>query len=360
MPIDTGENRGFFYLLLAFAALTTYYLLEPYLATIIFSFVVVVMFHPLYEWFVPRVRGRQSLATTLTLITVFLIGLTPLTIVINITISQAISFKEEISTMVAGNNVTLTYALGEVNRLIAKIPFGDIQPITEEKVIETMQGIIQPIARFLADRAVKIGSSSADLITKFIIFLALVSTLFPRYHSLIDLVKRLSPLDDRLDQKYIDRMVAMTKSMVKGVFVIAIAQGVAAGIFYWIAGVKYVFFWTLLAILLSILPLGSHVISVPMAIVLLAMGHIWQGMVLLAGSLIVVGNLDNVLRPRLVSRESELNTALILLSAFGGLNLFGFLGVIYGPVTMIFLVTTLEIYLEHYQMGTPSAKRSKK
>ena len=77
--------------------------------------------------------------------------------------------------------------------------------------------------------------------------------------------------------------------------------------------------------------------------------------VLLIGSLLVVGNLDNVLRPRLVSKDSEMSTALILLSAFGGLNLFGFLGVIYGPVVMIFLVTTIEIYLEYYQIGRKRA-----
>ena len=355
MPIKTHDNRGFFYLLLAFAGLSAYWLLEPYLATIIFSIVVVVMFNSLYHWFLRRTKNRESLSISLTLLTICLTGLVPLVLVINVTVSQAIQFKEEVTTMVAGNNVSVTNVISEVNHWIAKIPFGNIEPITEEKIIDTVRGIIQPITRFLADRAVQLGSSSADLITKFIIFLTLVGTLFPKYPKLIQLVKDLSPLDDSLDQKYLDRMIAMTRSMVKGVFVIALAQGVAAGFFYWIVGVKYVFFWTLLAIFLSILPLGSHVISVPMAIVLLAMGNIWQGVVLLIGSLLVVGNLDNVLRPRLVSKDSEMSTALILLSAFGGLNLFGFLGVIYGPVVMIFLVTTIEIYLEYYQIGRKRA-----
>ena len=214
MPIKTHDNRGFFYLLLAFAGLSAYWLLEPYLATIIFSIVVVVMFNSLYHWFLRRTKNRESLSISLTLLTIFLTGLVPLVLVINVTVSQAIQFKEEVTTMVAGNNVSVTNVISEVNHWIAKIPFGNIEPITEEKIIDTVRGIIQPITRFLADRAVQLGSSSADLITKFIIFLTLVGTLFPKYPKLIQLVKDLSPLDDSLDQKYLDRMIAMTRSMV--------------------------------------------------------------------------------------------------------------------------------------------------
>jgi predicted PurR-regulated permease PerM len=152
-----------------------------------------------------------------------------------------------------------------------------------------------------------------------------------------------------LDQKYVDRVTAMTRAMVKGIFVIAVAQGVIAGLFFWIAGVKYAIFWMVLAIFFSILPLGANVIAIPIGIVLLVIGDIWQGVLVILGSVFIVSNIDNLLRPRLVAKEAELNSALVLLSAFGGLKLFGFLGVVYGPVIMIFLVTTVEIYLEHYR-----------
>lgn len=245
--------------------------------------------------------------------------------------------------------MSLTYWVNEVNRFLANIPYANSYQLTEAKVIDTVQGVVRPIGTFLANQAVSLGSSSADWITRFIIFLVLLGSLFPDYPKLVQLFKDLSPLDDELDQKYINRITAMTKSMVRGVFVIAMAQGLTTGLLLWIAGVPYAFFWMMLAIFLAILPLGTSIIAIPIAIVLFIMGNIWQGLVVLLGTLLIVSNIDNFLRPRLVSKEAELNPALVLLSAFGGLNLFGFLGVIYGPVIMIFLITTIEIYLEHYR-----------
>jgi predicted PurR-regulated permease PerM len=102
---------------------------------------------------------------------------------------------------------------------------------------------------------------------------------------------------------------------------------------------------------MSILPLGCGLIGVPIGIIQIALGHVWQGIVILVGYVVVVTNIDYLLRPRLVSRETQINRALVLLSVFGGLKLFGFLGVIYGPVIMVFLVTTIEIYLEYYRVA---------
>jgi predicted PurR-regulated permease PerM len=93
------------------------------------------------------------------------------------------------------------------------------------------------------------------------------------------------------------------------------------------------------------------VIGVPIGITQIILGNVWQGIIILLGYVLVVANIDYFLRPRMTSKQAHLTPVLILLSAFGGLHLFGFLGVIYGPVIMIFLVTTIEIYLEHFRMA---------
>ena len=98
-----------------------------------------------------------------------------------------------------------------------------------------------------------------------------------------------------------------------------------------------------------------NVITVPAGIVLIAFGSGWQGLLVIIGGLLVVSNIDTILRPLLVPKEANINSALVLIGALGGLHLFGFLGVIYGPVVMIFLVTTVEIYLEHYRYGETEA-----
>ena len=349
MKTTPKDSRNFFYILLLFAGITSYLLLQPYLATVVFALVVVVMFRSTFDLFVKWCRGRKGLANTLTVLTIFLILLIPTFLVINITISQAIAFQQEIKTLVAGNNVSITLVVNEINAILGKIPYVADYQLTEEGIIEAVRGVVEPVATFLADKALSIGSSSAEWVAKLVIFLTIITSLFPIYPQFLKLVMDLSPLDDREDQKYIDRMTSMTKSMVKGVFIIAFVQGLITGLLLWIAGINHIAFWTLLAIFISILPMGAQLIAVPIGIILLMIGNIWQGVFLILGSVILVGNIDNILRPRLVSSDSELNPALLLLSAFGGLSLFGFLGIIYGPVTMIFLVTTVEIYLEHYR-----------
>jgi predicted PurR-regulated permease PerM len=344
-----SQNQAFFYLVLLFAAYIAYVLLKPYLGVVVFAFVTVVMFKPIYDLFFRWLKGRQGVVTTLTIITILIVLLVPVLAIANVTIQQTFQFSKDISSLVAGENVSFTSVINQINRLLKDIPYASDYQLTEAEIIETAQGVVKPVGTFMANQAVSLGSSSAEWLVRFILFLALLGVIFPAYPKLVQLVKDLSPLDDELDQKYVDRVTAMTRSMVKGIFVIAVVQGLAAGLFLWIAGVKYVFFWTVLAIFFSILPLGANAIVIPIGIVLLVIGDIWQGVLVILGSVLIVSNIDNLLRPRLVAKEAELNSALVLLSAFGGLKLFGFLGVIYGPVIMIFLITTVEIYLEHYR-----------
>ena len=345
-----NRNRSFFYLLLGFTFFAAFALLRPYLGVIVFAFVTVVTFKPIFDFFLKRVKGRTTPAVTLTIISVLLAVLIPLSLIINLAVNQALEFSDEVSSLVAGTNTSVTDLLNEFNRFLAGLPYLNGYQITEAEIISLVQRIATPLSTFLAQNVVSLGGNAADLITRTIIFLSLIAALFPALPHLIELLKDLSPLDDELDQKYVDRIIAMTKAMVKGVFVIAIVQGLTAGLFFAIAGVRFTFFWTMLSIFLAVLPLGVNAIAIPIGIVLLILGNIWQGILVLVGSLLVVSNLDNLLRPRLVSKDANLNPALVLLSAFGGLNLFGFLGVIYGPVVMIFLITTVEIYLEHYQL----------
>jgi len=82
---------------------------------------------------------------------------------------------------------------------------------------------------------------------------------------------------------------------------------------------------------------------------MILLGQTWQGWLIIAGSILIVSNIDNVLRPKLVSKDAVLNPALLLLGVFGGIQMFGFFGFIYGPVLMIFLTTTLELYFKYYQ-----------
>ncbi len=312
------------------------------------SFLAAIIYRPVYLKLLKWCKGYISISILLTLIALVLSLLVPLLLIANITIRQSLEFTQDISGLVNNNNITLLHLISQMNIFLTSIPFIDFQ-ITETKIIENIQTTMGPISGYLANNALNIGTSSIQLITQAIVFVSVLITILPIMPKLFQIIKDLSPLDDQLDQKYIFRITSMARAMVRGVFVIALAQGVAAGIFLAIGGVPYVAFWTLLCIIFALLPLGVNVITVPAGITLIVFGSIWQGILILIGGLVIISNIDTVLRPMLVPKEASLNPALVLIGALGGLKLFGFLGVIYGPVIMIFLVTTIEIYLEYYR-----------
>jgi predicted PurR-regulated permease PerM len=144
------------------------------------------------------------------------------------------------------------------------------------------------------------------------------------------------------------------QAMFLGIFVIAVAQGLVCGIFFWIAGVPYAPLWTLLAVVASLFPLGASLVAVPIGIFQIVIGDYIQGTVVIIGYFLVVSNVDTLLRPRLVPKEAEMNFVLVLLSALGGLELFGFFGVVYGPVLMVVFLTALSVYEAQLVASTPT------
>lgn len=345
----SSQSKVFFYLLLAFIFVVTFVLLQPYLGVMVFSVVVVVVTKPLFDLILRWVGGRKGVATTLTIITLGLAVLIPLLFVINITVEQASVLAKDLSALVAGRNANLTDIIEEINLILTKMPYVDYQ-LSEDQILEAVRKMVGPVSGYVAERAISLGGASVEWITNAIIFLSIVATLYPTYDKAIQLLKDLSPLPDELDQIYITRLVAMTKAMFKGIFIIALIQGIVAGGFLWFAGTAYVFFLTLLAMFVAVLPMGVNILTIPIGIVHFLLGNTWQGILIIAGSLLIISQIDNIIRPKLVSNEAYLNPALVLLSAFGGLAWFGFMGVIYGPIIAIFFVTTLEIYLEFYRI----------
>jgi len=346
----SSRNKTFFYLLLLFTGYVAYTLLRPYLGVIVFSMVVVIVFRPLYRRYLRWFKRRQGPAIALTLVTIFVVILIPTALVVQVTADQALDLYRNVVTLKAEQMTSLSQVISELNELLKRLPFEHGYQLTEQEIIQSLKRVVTPVGSFLASHAMEVGSSTVDIITTFIIFVSLVATLLPAWPRAIQFLKELSPLDDELDQKYIDRVTAMTQSMVRGIFVVAVTQGLVMGLFLWIAGVHYIAFWTLLAVFLSILPVGASMIAFPVGGYLILTGDLWQGAVVIVGYVLVVSNIDSLLRSRLVPREAQLNPVLVLLSLFGGLKLFGFMGVIYGPVVMIFLMTTIEIYLEHYRV----------
>ena len=174
----------------------------------------------------------------------------------------------------------------------------------------------------------------------------------------MDLLKKLSPLDDGIDQLFLDRMRIITKSMMLSIVVVAIVQGLATGLLMWLTGTPHVIGLTLLASLLAILPGGAAIIAIPVGIAHIINGNLWSGIIIIAGTVSFVSALANQVRPRMVSKDVNINRAFMLMCVLSGIAIFGLFGVVYGPLIMILFTTTLEVYLQYYRPNKPSVVAS--
>jgi predicted PurR-regulated permease PerM len=142
----------------------------------------------------------------------------------------------------------------------------------------------------------------------------------------------------------------MVKGTVKGQFIIAVIQGILGAVSIYIAGFHDAFFiFAILLTALSVIPLGSGIITIPFGIGLMFFGNIAGGLFVVLFHLFAITNIDNFLRPILVPKQARLDSALMLLSVFSGIAMFGFFGIIVGPVVMIVIVTTISVYLAVYK-----------
>jgi predicted PurR-regulated permease PerM len=190
-------------------------------------------------------------------------------------------------------------------------------------------------------------------VTAAILFLYVFLSLLTNRDKVLLLIRRLNPLGEEITDLYMSKMGAMVKGTVMGQFVIAVCQGVAGAASIYIAGFHQGFFlFAVLLSALSVIPLGSGIVTIPFGVGMILFGNVFGGAFVILFHLIVVTNIDNFLRPILVPKEARLDSALMLLAVFAGLAMFGAWGIVIGPVLMIVVVTTISVYLAVYK-GVP-------
>lgn len=326
---------------LAFGA----YFLRHYLELIAFAGVLTYLFRPLYV----RIENRwnSGLAATLTLLSALAIVIVPIAGVLTMAGVQIKEMLDGVKEWVSKTDLTALghQILDSVNHTLGRIPFLDVD-ITPEKI----QSAVSTVATSLGDFALNFAKQSvggiAGGVTAALIFLYVFLGMLGSNGSLIRLIKNLSPLDPELSDVYLSKVGDMVKATVGGQFVIALAQGTLGAISIYVGGIHQGFFmFVIFLTVLSIIPLGSGIVTIPLGIGMAFTGNITGGLFVALFHVLVTSNIDNVLRPMLIPRNAHLAPALMILSVFAGLSMFGFAGIVFGPVIMIMIVTTIDLYV---------------
>jgi predicted PurR-regulated permease PerM len=342
------KQRIFFFGMVAILAVLTLILIWRFVGSILLAVALVVILKPLYNWLLNKrlVNGSELRATGITLVIFVLIIGIPATLIIGGAVSQALNFFNGLE--IEGLDMTLPGIASWLSDIIRGTATQGLQ-LGEGQLADSLGQALSAFGGWLGGLLLSLGQSLPAFFTNAMVTLVIMYVLLPRYNApgqqqILEIV----PFPREITKLFLDKIDLMITAMFKGTFVIAIVSGLVMGLVFWIAGVPYTLFLTLLSMFLSLVPLiGISLLAWPIAIILILTGSVWQGIFIIAAFLIVVANIDTILRPYLVPRDAYLNPALIILSVFGGLSLMGLIGALYGPVIMILLVTSIDVYTKY-------------
>ena len=155
----------------------------------------------------------------------------------------------------------------------------------------------------------------------------------------------LSPLEADDEALVIERFISVTRATLRGSLLIGGIQGLLTGIGFAVAGISGAAFWGTIVVVLSVIPgIGAPIVWLPAVGWLFALGEPVTGLALAAWCAVVVGSIDNVLRPRLVGSDARMSDLMILISTLGGISLFGAPGFVIGPIVAAVFVTLWDVY----------------
>ena len=325
------------------------YFLRHYFILVVIAAIVAYLFTPLYNRCRRRFNAGLSAAmTVLAALATVIIPVGGLIFLAGLQISQWVVHVAE-WVQHADVNTLGEHAIAVINQTLAKLPFVHVT-VTAEGLRHTMVTVSQNVGQWLLHTLQGAAGGVIGVVTSAIIFLYVLISLLTNQEQVLTLIRRLNPLGEEVTDLYLAKMGAMVRGTVKGQFIIALVQGIAGALSIYIAGFHNGFFiFCIFLTALSVIPLGSGIVTIPFGIGMMFFGHIPGGLFVVLFHVIGVTNIDNFLRPILVPREARLDPALMLLAVFSGLAMFGFWGIVLGPVLMIVFVTTIAVYLAVYK-----------
>ncbi len=316
----------------------------PQLGIIVFSALMAFVFHPLY---MRLKRKKGGVAAALTLFASFLIVLIPLGFITIAAVGQLASLAETASRLQTQGHLPefIDQAVDITNSILA--PITGTQPsITDSSVIDFLRTAVPTIARGAVGLVVGILGSLPQLGIALILYIFLFVEFLRYGPEIIRKTESISPFEKNVTRQYIEKIGLMAKAMVTGQLIIAMILAViAAALLIPLGYGHYFFIFFVIFTILNFMPLGSGLILVPLALYSMFTGQFWMGLAVIF-LYSISGNLDPILRSRLIPQRIQLSVGLTMLATFCGIAYFGILGVVYGPIIMIIITTTFDFYIE--------------
>ena len=324
------ESKYLAMLILFLFVIVLGFMLYPFMIPIFLGVVIAFLCYPMYHWMVRKTK-HAYLSVFLSFIVLLFILIIPIFTVGGLVVNQIINSDINLDGFeryeeLIGDLLGIEFFISDV-----------VEDLTQ-RLIENLQEyssvFISATANFL------IGL----LISSFIFFYTLINK-----ELFLNTFKSIIPFSEKNSNYLIEQSGLAVKALLIGQVLTAIVQGVLGMISFFIVGIQGAFFWGVVMIILSLIPVvGAFLIWLPVGVFLILEGEIVKGVFILLWGGLIVSQIDNIIRPKLVNRYFKLHPVLVFLGVFGGLQLFGMVGLILGPLLFALFILYFKIFKIEY------------
>lgn len=341
-PDSNLYRKAFLLALVIGVSIAMLKVLQAFLMTLMAAAILAGLLRPVFVHLTRWLGDRRIPAAVLTVLFTLIGVIGPLVAIGGLVVSQAADITTNVRPVVERSIKSPTF----LDQRLQKLPgYEEYFKPYREAILTKAGEVVNSMGGFLMSSLSSTTLSTVSFIANF--FLALYAMFFLLLDGPVMLKSAMEYLPLHADEKelLIQRFLSITRATIKGTLVIGVIQGTLSGLAFWALGIPHAAFWGVLMTVLSILPLiGGALIWVPAAIILFATGEVTKAIVLASFCALVVGSVDNILRPRLVGRDTKMHDLVILFSTLGGLLAIGAMGFIIGPVLAGLFVTSWQIF----------------
>jgi predicted PurR-regulated permease PerM len=343
-------NKAFVVLLLLFITAVFMAMIWPFLMTIVMAAIFSGLTRPMYRGLKRGLGGRSSLAAALSLVVIVFGVLLPLAALLGAVTAEGIKVSQAVKPWIQRQLAEPA----EFSELLKKIPFYDHILPYKETIFLRAGEMVGRLSSFLINSLSSVTVMTAQFIFMLFIFLYTMFFFLVDGQRILSGILRYLPLKPEDQERMLDKFISVTRATLKGIAVIGMVQGSLVGAAFAAVGFPSAIFWGTVAAVTSMVPgIGTAIVWLPGVVILSMGGHYGAATGLLAFCILVVGGIDNFLRPRLVGKDTRMHELLILFGTLGGIIMFGVAGIIIGPIIAALVVTVWEIYGVAFQDELP-------
>ncbi len=331
-------------LLLVVVSLAFGWILLPFYGTILWGTIIALLFAPLYRRLLTRLHHRRTLAALLTLLIVLVIVILPFALITTALAQEAAGVYQR---MQSGELNPARYFHGlfdalprSITSLLDRFGLVDFDTLQRRLSATLVKG-----SQFITTQALSIGQDSFEFVVSLFISLYLAFFLIRDGDALARSVRHAIPLAPAHKRELFGKFATVIRATVKGNLLVAAIQGLLGGLAFWFLGVGGALLWAVLMAFLSLLPaVGAGLVWVPVALYFLMTGALWQGFALVAYGVLVIGLVDNLLRPLLVGKDTGMPDYVVMITTLGGMAVFGINGFVIGPAIAAMFIAVWHIH----------------